>query len=133
MTEGSTLCEFDPTQMKEGEMFNKHTQLVNDLSILLDRGRFYLPNKHPEKYGAEKPGAYQGFRQETLDLINEYIQLAKQFNRKEKAPNKTNLQRPFVDIKKRFVSEIQSVIEVRRINAEVEDLVYHLKAVTEPG
>lgn len=126
MTEGSTLCEFNPTKMKEGELFNKHRQLVNDLSYLMDRGRLYLPNEHPDKHGTHKQGAYQGFRPEALNIINEYLQLALQFNYEDKAFNKSNLQKPFNDIKRRFVSEIQSVIEVRRINAEVEELVDYL-------
>ena len=38
-------------------------ELLASLSASIDHGRLFFPNQQPEKKGADKPAAYQGFRQ----------------------------------------------------------------------
>ena len=121
MTETSTFCEFDPTKLEKGIPFQRRVSLINDLSYLIDKGRLYLPNVDHEKYGTEKPGAYRGLRQVALNKVVEFHDLALTLNYEDKGPN-IKLQPKLNGKKKEFVSEIQVVLQVRKMESEFEEL-----------
>lgn len=47
----------------------ERAQRADNLSALIEIGRFYLPNQQPDKYGSEKLAAYRGFRHAALDPL----------------------------------------------------------------
>ncbi|MGD2132714.1 MAG: hypothetical protein PVI23_07970, partial [Maricaulaceae bacterium] len=47
----------------------ERSDILRDLSVLLDQGRWHAPNTPDPRHGAEKPAAYRGFRQPALDCI----------------------------------------------------------------
>jgi hypothetical protein len=122
MTETSTLCEYDPTELEKGEFFKRRVCIINDLSYLIDKGRLYLPNIDHEEYGTEKPGAYRGLRQAALTKVVEFFNLALKLSSEDKSQNK-KLQPTLNDKKKEFVSEIQEVLQVRQMEKEFEELL----------
>lgn len=42
---------------------------AQELSALIEMGRFYLPNQRQDEYGMDKPFAYRGFRHAALDPL----------------------------------------------------------------
>lgn len=42
---------------------------AQEISALIEIGRFYLPNQQPKKHGIDKPVAYRGFRHAALDPL----------------------------------------------------------------
>jgi len=42
---------------------------IPQLSSLIDRGRFFLPNQFTENHGTDKPPAFRGFRHAALDPL----------------------------------------------------------------
>lgn len=92
------------------------------LSALIDRGRFFLPNRLHEDYGLHKPEAYKGIRHPALDylvgayrIIDEAVAVEDfGFDSKERA---------LIDLKRQFVSAIQVVIDPRLHTQEISRLV----------
>jgi hypothetical protein len=62
------LCEANPEILKQ-DFWNRRSELLSKLSALRDFGKLLLPNLHPEQHGQHKSGAYQGYRQRSLDCI----------------------------------------------------------------
>lgn len=61
--------------IKDGEFYtedfkNEKISLISELSLAIEVGRFYFPNiiKH-DKFGIEKPPAYQGYRHIVLEFL----------------------------------------------------------------
>ena len=67
LSEAAERCESsDPTNCQKDEalMCCRYR-----LSALIDRGRFFLPNRMHENYGIHKPEAYRGVRHPALDYL----------------------------------------------------------------
>lgn len=83
------LCEINPT-IKKQEFWDLYNKYVTELSSLRDKGKLLLPNHYPDDYGTDKPSAYRGIRQATLDCLTAgyYVAVAINFavfaNNKEK-------------------------------------------------
>lgn len=86
-----------------------------DLSIIIDKGRFFLPNKHIEGYGNEKPSAYQGFRHASLDPLVAIAQIIRNEINLENFGFK-NRSEPTHYLTREFISEIQTILKTEYFN-----------------
>lgn len=85
------------------------SDVLRDLSVLLDSGRWHAPNTPDPKHGADKPAAYRGYRQRALDCIFAV------YNAIERgAPEGQDLQETIWDARRHFVSEVQTLTDPRR-------------------
>lgn len=48
------------------------------LSSLIEQGRFYFPNLVQNNYGLDKPAAYRGYRNLSLDFLVEFYEIVNQ-------------------------------------------------------
>jgi len=124
MTETSSLCEYDPKRMKEGDFFNQKIKLINDISYFIDQGRLYLPNRNHEEYGTEKPWAFQGVTRPAITRLKEFLAFSLKLNYLNKEPN-IEIQKKLNHIKRDFVSEVQMILEVRQMEIEFIELINH--------
>ena len=98
------------------------TSCLYRLSALIDRGRFFLPNVHREKYGTHKPEAYRGIRHPALD----YLVAAHRILKNEEPVEKfgfSGRREAIIDFKRQFVSSIQVVLNPRLQAGEINRLV----------
>ena len=119
MTEGADLCELDPELLPDSAFFFRWHGVLTNVSSLFDQGRFFIPNIKHESYGTNKPAAYRGIRQESLDLIDEFFKVLLTLNFKCKSNNKEK-KGSLIEKKKKFVSEIQKIIELREMIADMK-------------
>ena len=90
-----------------------------DLSSLVDRGRFLLPNEQEEKIDIHKPCAYRGLRHRSLDALMAAHQVLGHDFSVDGFPNKETA---LFQIRREFVSVIQAIIEPRDVNREIARL-----------
>lgn len=89
-------------------------QLLARLSALIDHGRLFFPNHQPDGKGAEKPAAYQGYRQKILTvLVSAYnlLDCVKTPADGERVITK------LIELRRSFISEAQLAIDPRRFIA----------------
>ncbi len=100
----------------EGADRRRH-ELLARLSASIDSGRLFFPNQLPDKKGADKPAAYQGFRQKILAvLVGAYNVLARDgMLGSDGARGKAVSQ--LAELRRVFVSEAQLAIDPRRFIA----------------
>ncbi len=102
----------------------RHASILTRLSALIDQGRMYFPNQAPESQGADKPAAYQGFRQRILSvLVRAYDEISKAPSARGANDARMRMERLMV-LRRLFVSEAQIAIDPRRFIAlkEMNDL-----------
>ena len=127
LTEAVFLCELDPQKMECGQFFERRRQMRADLSSLLDKGRFYLPNTNQDVVGLWKPGAYRGLRQAALSRLNCGYELVEALNYERHEPNKP-IRQQIVDVKREFTSEIQDVLDIRKTSNEIRRLAEEIRS-----
>ena len=121
LTAAIFLCELDPERMEHGQFFELRHQMRADLSSLLDKGRLYLPNTSEEVVGLGKPGAYRGLRQAVLNCLHRGYELVESLNYQKHEPNKS-MRKQIVDVKREFTSEMQDVLDIRKISNDIRRL-----------
>ena len=77
---------------------DKKRQLLLNLSSLIEQGRFYFPNIKPDEYGTEKPPAYRGYRNITLDFLVASYNLHHKESNQQLSQQAEHLQRLFTSI-----------------------------------
>ena len=92
------------------------------LSALIDRGRFFLPNRMHENYGIHKPEAYRGIRHPALDYLVGAYQIIDETVAVEEFGFDSR-KRALIELKRQFVSSIQVVIDPRQHAQEISRLV----------
>jgi hypothetical protein len=123
----SKRCELDSMYRKEMvSWYSNVTELLNTLrdnighddtrelneklarlSAFIDQGRFYFPNIiKDESYGKEKPTAFQGHRDLTLDFLVAYYYIAR---RKDANIHKNDL----IDLQRFFTSRVFDCLQPR--------------------
>lgn len=101
------------TPSRQEELFITSLQQI---SALIDRGRWFFPNQWSDEYGQHKEPAYRGLRQPILDsLVEAYTIIDELRNSKDatRVPELMHCQRT-------FVSEVQQVLNPRRREREIE-------------
>jgi len=80
------------------------TEVLAKLSALIERGRFFFPNiDKQDRYGSEKPTAYQGYRNLALDFLVASYNL---YNKKDHANFTTEAEQ----LRRYFTSVIFEVV-----------------------
>jgi len=89
------------------------SDIMRELSVLLDRGRWHAPNVPDTNHGADKPAAYQGHRQPVLDCIYAVFAIVDGLEHE----NERDPRRESEDVqaaRRGFVSEVQILTDPRR-------------------
>lgn len=89
------------------------SDILRELSVLLDRGRWHAPNAPDANHGAEKPAAYQGHRQPVLDCIyavHAIVDGVEHENERDPRRESEDIQAA----RRGFVSEVQILTDPRR-------------------
>ncbi|ADJ29436.1 hypothetical protein [Nitrosococcus watsonii] len=81
------------------------SQWVKQLSVLIEVGRFYLPNQHQDQYGLDKPLAYRGFRHATLDPLVAAIRVIQ-----GAAPTSIDKGQVLWELRREFVSSLFEIL-----------------------
>jgi hypothetical protein len=110
------LCDIDPK--KDDEFYGKRQSLLIQLSALIDKGRFFLPNKGIDKHGHHKPSAYKGFRSKALDHMVDCYGLVWQLDYSDYTKNKEK-RTDIMNTKRDFVSAIQDRLDPRKFEKEI--------------
>lgn len=94
----------------------------HQLSALIDRGRFLLPNERESDHGEQKAGAYKGFRPPALDalvaaerILGESIDLFSFPSAKS----------ALLGVRREFVSIVQAILDPRSMNKSVAAVLRH--------
>jgi hypothetical protein len=89
--------------------WGSRSDVLRDLSVLLDRGRWHAPNIPDPDHGVDKPAAYQGYRQPVLDCIFEVHRVID-----EGGTDAPGEMAAIMDARRRFVSAVQTLTDPRR-------------------
>ena len=103
-----SLCHLDPART-EFNFREKHVEYLNQLSALIDRGRWFLPNFSKDMHGREKDVAFQGFRHPALDQLVYAFDIAKAIDYKG-CSGHINCYKELEGYRRKFTSIIQTVI-----------------------
>ncbi len=105
------LCDL-PSESDAGA---HRLEIRAQLSALMDRGRWYFPNKFEKKVGLRKEPAYRGIRQRVIE------ELGQAYEALSSAPLSRNreLRSRLVKHQRVFVSEIQLVLDPRKREQEL--------------
>lgn len=120
LSEVAERCELlDPTSPQADDALMRCRYR---LSALIDRGRFFLPNRMHEDYGIHKPEAYRGIRHPALDyLVGAYRIIDETATVEEFGFD--SRKKALIELKRQFVSAIQVVIDPRHHTQEISRLV----------
>lgn len=98
----------------ENEIQKRCTEIRSQLSSIIDRGRWYFPNKWHKEHGLHKEPAYRGKRQPLLDsLVFAYKIIG------ELPASDPEFRSELVGVQRFFVSEMQEVLNPRKRNEEI--------------
>ena len=87
------------------------------LSSCIDMGRWYFPNIKEDEFGQHKEPAYRGLRQPLLDWA---VYAYDVFDKQE---NYENAKERLVECQRQFVSAIQSIVDPRSREEEVQRIL----------
>ncbi len=118
MSESVTACELDPE--KATDFFGLRNDLRTRLSELIDRGRWFYENTAQGEIGQWKEGAFRGLSPEVISTIKRVFELVESLCYKKKAKNSEKKQQ-VVDEKRKFVSEIQRLLEPSATASELDE------------
>lgn len=125
MGEAVYLCDLNPARIP-GTFFESRHRLRRELSILLDEGKWFLPNSDPDAHGTYKPGAYRGFRQEALNAIAATLALMDHTSYTDQNKNQA-LRKPLADQKRNFTTEIQGALDPKAREDELNELLQEVE------
>lgn len=95
----------------------QRTELLARLSASIDHGRLFFPNQQPDKKGADKPAAYQGFRQKILAVLVAAHNVLSRDGVLVGDGVRSQAVTDLVELRRMFVSEAQLAIDPRRFLA----------------
>lgn len=100
-------------------------ECCSNLSALVDRGRFFLPNYNPDEVGLDKPSAFRGFRHPAIDFLVAAHDVVEDPARASAFSSQRDA---LIAIKREFVSEIQDLLDPRSRNKAVAKLIKATRA-----
>ena len=98
------------------------TSCLFRISALIDRGRFFLPNVHPDKYGTHRTAAFRGRRHPAIHYLVAAYQILNDEVLVEEA-GFSSKREALIALRKQFVSSIQVVLNPRLQTEEINRLV----------
>ncbi len=131
LSEAIHFCELDPTKCPAGSFFERRNKFRITLSSMIDRGRWFFPNLHTKEYGQHKERAFRGYRQEVLNSLVESYRIITKLNYVDGSGNNV-LKDNLVTAKKRFVSEVQNVLDPSQREKEFFDITKHVIGINGP-
>lgn len=97
---------------------SEKTELLVKLSTQIDTGRYLFPNiKRGDNFGADKPSAYQGYRNIILDLLVAYYNLCHEYD-----INKNDYQNHLNRIYRLYISYIFDTVNPHKTNKMIKRL-----------
>lgn len=103
----------------EGAFLAARTNMLIQLSTLVDRGRMFFPNIHSDGKGAGKEGAYRGSRPPILDMLMFTYREIEALQR-EGGPASEACGDFIDECRRLLVSELQAHLDPRRLDEVVE-------------
>jgi hypothetical protein len=92
---------------------DRRNEILWRISALADRGRLFFPNLAPHAQGADKEGAFRGYRPPVLDTLVFAFQAFERMDPRNLGPDEATAQ--FLrDCRRAMVSELQRAIDPRR-------------------
>jgi hypothetical protein len=106
---------------------------IPQLSALIDRGRFFLPNQYTERYGTDKLPAFRGYRHAALDpLVSALIVLEGNVEDKELHDYVAHNRRAVLrELQMEFVSHIQQILDPEGHNQKIAGIIKDSEAQAE--
>jgi hypothetical protein len=108
------------------ELEDRRTNLLSEVSVLIDIGRWYLPNLRTTIEPDEGQAAYKGYRPVAIDALLYSYRVFKSFNFKEK-DRIDDLRQYLVTAKRELVSQIQSKVDPARLMAATGEKPHYPK------
>jgi hypothetical protein len=91
------------------------------LSAIADKGRLFFPNLAPDHHGADKEGAFKGFRPPVLDAVIFAFQMLERMDVRNLGPDLETA--GFIrDCRRALISEVQRAVDPRRRGRMLERL-----------
>jgi hypothetical protein len=117
----------------QGSVPSDARRCVPQLSALIDRGRFFLPNQATEKYGTHKLPAFRGYRHAALDpLVSALIVLEGSEKHKDLPAYVAHNRRAVLqELQKEFVSHIQQILDPEGHNQKIAWIIKDSQARAE--
>ena len=103
---------------EEGSERRDQIRWTQEMSALIEIGRFYLPNQRQDEHGMDKPLAYRGFRHAALDPIVAAVKII-QGDSKYPVPKASILQ----ELRCEFVSALFRILGPEHHNKEVGRII----------
>lgn len=107
MGRASQLVETQPLDA------DARSDVLRDLSVHLDRGRWHAPNIPDPNHGADKPAAYRGHRQPALNCIYSVYAVVEGLEHEAERDPRREAEN-IVAARRGFVSEVQMLTDPRR-------------------
>lgn len=98
------------------ELEDMRTNLLSEVSVLIDIGRWYLPNLKTSEEPDEGQAAYKGYRPVAIDALLYSYRVFKSFNFDDKE-RINDLRQYLVTAKRELVSQIQAKVDPARLMA----------------
>lgn len=102
-------CDLHPQHWPAVDFARHRHAILCDLSALADQGRWWFPNKVPDRWGMDKERAYQGIRQAALDSVVDAYRELSALQHGEAEMNRSHRE-ALVKFQRSFVSEIQEAV-----------------------
>lgn len=113
LTRSSMLARTRDFHQNDNSFNGAKVNMSTALSTLVDQGRMFFPNIAPDSKGAEKEGAFRGFRPPILDaLIFAYYEVHAMT--RQGGPTGDNSADFIEDCRRLLVSELQAHLDPRR-------------------
>lgn len=119
LAKSETLCELDPARLPDFRV--QQLMLLAELSGIIDRGRWFLPNDKTDDFGKGKEQAFQGYRHPALDHLVETFRILEGLDYQVHSANRAR-KSDITRLKRGFVSVIQDVIDTDEFKEIIESL-----------
>lgn len=121
VSEASALARGRGAFYPPDEFARRALEVAARLSSAADRGRLFFPNEAPTHHGADKEGAFQGYRPPVLDaVVLAYFQLDR-VRQENGGPDEVACDY-LIKCRRLLVSELQNAIDPRRRGAMLDQL-----------
>ena len=115
------FSELDPSKCEPGSFFKRRNEIRVNLSSHIDKGRWFFSNLNTEEFGQHKEKAFRGYRQDVLNSLVASYDAVTKLNYLTQDGNDQRRQE-LVDAKKKFVSEIQDVLNPTKRDEEFQHI-----------
>ena len=123
LTEAIHLCDLDPQRVEGESFFARRHRLLNAISSMIDRGRWFFPNIEVDDHGADNQLGYRGYRHEVLDGLVAAYTSVRRMDYRVQAKNHS-IQTDLTIAKRHFVGHVQAILDpaglIEEFNALME-------------